>query len=208
VPIFGRPRQEKPAQLPTTAELRDERARQWTALFSGPSDEADYRRAFLRYSPLFWDVVRSDQRELLRLLVNRVPADIGVPAIFGLSVTFIGHPKSDEAARATLAMVVNELTPRHARTLLVALADAWHNVSNAPYYQRGEIVSREFLRAIDRLETTPANDQGVITSIRLLVERCDEEEAEAEKAGDEEAAPGDSPALEAESLSDGEEALE
>ena len=79
--------------------------------FQRSVDEADYRRAFLRYSPLFWDVVRSDQRELLRLLVDRVPADIGVPAIFGLSVTFIGHPKSDEAARATLAMIVNELMP-------------------------------------------------------------------------------------------------
>ncbi len=80
-----------PRPLPTTAELRDERVRQWTEYFSGPSSEADYRRAFLRYSPLFWDIVRSDQRELLRLLVDRVPADIGVSSIFGLSVTFMGH---------------------------------------------------------------------------------------------------------------------
>lgn len=174
MPIFGRPRQEKSTQLPTTAELREERARQWTAYFSGPSDEADYRRAFLRYSPLFWDIVRSDQRELLRLLVGRVPADIGVPAIFGLSVTFIGHPKADEAARATLAMIVNELMPQHARTLLVCLADAWDNASNAPYHQRGEIVSKEFMRAIQRLEATPANDHGVISSIHVLVDRCND----------------------------------
>ncbi len=210
MPIFGRPRQEKSAQLPTTAELRDERARQWTTYFSGPSEETDYRRAFLRYSPLFWDVVRSDQRELLRLLVGRVPADIGVPAIFGLSVTFIGHPKSDEAARATLAMLVNELSPQHARTLLVCLADAWHNVSNAPYHQRGEIVAQEFLRAIARLEATPANEQGVITSIRLLVERCDEEEEEPEEPQEDATSvdpPADS-ALEAEPLSDREESLE
>ncbi len=209
MPIFGRPRQEKSAELPTTAELRDERARQWTTYFSGPSEETDYRRAFLRYSPLFWDVVRLDQRELLRLLVGRVPADIGVPAIFGLSVTFIGHPKSDEAARATLAMLVNELTPQHARTLLVCLADAWHNVSNAPYHQRGEIVAQEFLRAIARLEATPANEQGVITSIRLLVERCEEEEEPEEPQED--ATSVDSPIaapLEAEPVSDREESLE
>lgn len=210
MPIFGRPRQEKPAQLPTTAELRDERTRQWTAYFSGPSAETDYRRAFLRYSPLFWDIVRSDQREMLRLLLGRVPADIGVPAIFGLSVTFIGHPKSDEAARATLAMVVNELTPQHARTLLVCLADAWHNASNAPYYQRGEIVSRELMRTIERLEVTPANEQGVITSIRLLVERCNEE-AEESAVPVQEAASVESPVdppLEPESVRHGEEALE
>ena len=174
MPIFGRPRQEKPAPLPTTAELRDERSRQWTACFSGPSAEVDYRRAFLRYSPLFWDIVRSDQRELLRLLVGRVPADLGVPAIFGLSVTFVGHPKADEAARATLAMVVNELLPQHARTLLVCLADAWENASNAPYYQRGEFVAKEFMQAIRRLEATPANDHGVISSIHVLVDRCAE----------------------------------
>ncbi len=176
MPIFGRPRQEKPSPHPTTAELRDERARQWTEYFSGPSSEADYRRAFLRYSPLFWDIVRSDQRELLRLLVDRVPADVGVPSIFGLSVAFIGHAKSDEAARATLAMIVNELTPQHARTLLVCLADAWQNVSNAPYYQRGELVAAELMRTIQRLEMTPANANGVISSIRDLVERCDDEE--------------------------------
>jgi hypothetical protein len=180
VPFFGRPRQDKPAPLPTTAELRDERARQWTTYFTGPSAEADYRRAFLRYSPLFWDIVRSDQRELLHLLVGRVPADLGVPAIFGLSVAFVGHPKSDEAVRATLAMIVNELMPQHARTLLVCLADGWDNASNAPYYQRGEIVAREFMHAVRRLEATQADEHGVISSIRVLLERCDEEDGAAE----------------------------
>lgn len=176
MPIFGRPRQEKLTRLPTTAELRNERTRQWETYFNGASAEADYRRAFLRYSPLFWDIVRSDQRELLRLLVGRVPADIGVPAIFGLSVTFIGHPKADEATRATLAMIVNELSPQHARTLLVSLADAWDNATNAPYHQRGEIVTREFMRTIQRLEVTPANEAGVVTSVRELVSRCGEED--------------------------------
>lgn len=200
MPIFGRPRQEKPTRLPTTAELRDERSRQWSTYFTGAATEADYRRAFLRYSPLFWDIVRSDQRELLRLLVDRVPADIGVPAIFGLSVTFIGHPKADEATRATLAMIVNELSPQHARTLLVSLADAWDNATNAPYHQRAEIVTREFMRTIERLEVTPANEAGVITSVRELVECCgDEDETEETDLG---------PELETKPIGDREEALE
>ncbi len=73
-------------------------------------------------------------------------------------------------------MIVNELTPQHARTLLVCLADAWQNASNAPYYQRGEFVAAELMRTIQRLEMTPANANGVISSIRALVERCDDED--------------------------------
>jgi len=171
VPIFGRSREEQPTQEPTTAELRDERARQWALCFVGPSAEADYRRAFLRYSPVFWDIVRSAQHDLLRLLVDRVPAEIGVPSVFGLSVIFVSHPKAEEATRATLAMIVNELAPVHARTLLIALADAWENAARSPYYQRGEQVSRELLQTLQRLETTSANDNGVISSIRVLVDR-------------------------------------
>ena len=171
MPIFGRSRQERPTQEPTTAELRDERARQWALCFAGPSAEADYRRAFLRYSPVFWDIVQSAQHDLLRLLVDRVPAEIGVPAIFGLSVIFVTHPKAEEATRATLAMIVNELMPVHARTLLIALADAWQNAANSPYYQRGEQVSQELAQTLQRLEVTAANANGVISSIRVLVDR-------------------------------------
>ena len=171
MPIFGRSRQERPTQEPTTAELRDERTRQWEICFAGPSTEADYRRAFLRYSPVFWDIIQSAQHDLLRLLVDRVPSEIGVPAIFGLSVIFVTHPKAEEATRATLAMIVNELMPVHARTLLIALADAWENAANSPYYQRGEQVSLELSQTLQRLEVTAANANGVISSIRVLIDR-------------------------------------
>jgi len=174
VPIFGRSRPERPTPEPTTAELRDERARQWARCFAGPSAEADYRRAFLRYSPVFWEIIQSAQNDLLRLLVDRVPADIGVPSVFGLSVVFVSHLKAEEATRATLGMIVNELMPVHARTLLVALADAWENSIKSPYYERGARVGREFSQTLQRLEATAANDNGVISSIRVLVDRGDE----------------------------------
>lgn len=171
MPIFGRSRQERPTQEPTTAELRDERARQWALCFAGPSAEADYRRAFLRYSPVFWDIVQSAQHDLLRLLVDRVPSEIGVPAIFGLSVIFADHPKAEEATRATLAMIVNELMPVHARTLLIVLADAWENAAKSPYDLRGDRISQELTQTLQRLEVTAANANGVISSIAVLIDR-------------------------------------
>lgn len=154
---------------PTTAEIRASREREWAERFPGASAIDDYRKAFLRYSPLFWDVVQSTQRELLRLLVGRVPADLGVPAIFGLTVVFGSHPKADDATRAALAMIVNELPPAQARTLLVSLADGWQNAERSPYDQRGPIVGREFSRALGRLRPTSAESAGTITTLADLL---------------------------------------
>jgi hypothetical protein len=168
VPIFGRRErsQAEPATAePTTAEIREARDRDWAERFPGPSQLDDYRKAFLRYSPLFWDIVQSTQRDLLRLLVGRVPAELGVPAIFGLTVVFGAHPKADDATRASLAMIVNELAPAQARTLLVSLADGWQNAEHCPYDQRGPLVAREFRRALERLRTTSAESSGAITSL-------------------------------------------
>src|SRR5687768_11041686 len=109
-----------------------DRAEQWAAHFDAPSATIDYRRAFLRYSPLGWDIVESTQRELLRLLVGRVPAELGVPAIFSLSAIFSGHVKAEDATRAIIGTIVNELSPAHARTLLVSLSDAWQNAQPKP----------------------------------------------------------------------------
>lgn len=154
---------------PTTAELRARRALEWERAFLGASREDDYRRAFLRYSPLFWDIVQSTQCELLRLLVGRAPAEIGVPAIFGLTVLFGHHGKPDDAARATLAMIVNELEPAHARTLLISLADAWHNAERRAYDERGRVVADEFSRSLRRLRTTAAEEGGAISAIEAQV---------------------------------------
>lgn len=161
---------------PTTGEIRAQRARDWATLFQGPASEEDYRRAFLRYSPLFWDIVQSTQRSLLLVLVDRVPADLGVAAIFSLTVLYGHHGKPDDAARATLSVIVNDLAPAHARTLLVTLADAWHNAERRPYEERGAAVAAEFCQALRRLESTAAEETGAISMIQeqvrdALVER-------------------------------------
>ena len=171
MPIFGRGgrSQAEAVAEPTTAEIRAAREREWFERFPGPATLDDYRKAFLRYSPLFWDIVQSTQRELLRLLVDRVPAELGVPAIFGLTVVFGAHPKADDATRAALGMIVNELAPAQARSLLVSLADGWQNAEHSPYDQRGPLVAHEFVLALRRLQTTSAESSGAITTLLDLL---------------------------------------
>jgi hypothetical protein len=169
LPILGR-RQRERERPATTAELREARARDWATCFTGPAEERDYRRAFLRYSPLGWDLIVSTQGNLLRLLLGRVPAELGVPAIFGITALFGRHPKADDAALATLGTIVNELDPRHARTLLVSVADGWANAERQPYEERGAIVSKEFSRAVIRLGSTSAEASGAISTIAALLD--------------------------------------
>ncbi len=163
--IFRRADNHEGSQPPTTAELRARREAEWARHFRGPAGEEEYRRTFLRYSPLLWDIVQETQRDLLRLLVGRVPAEIGVPVIFSLTVALSHHPKADDAARATLATIVNDLTPAHARTVLVALADAWHNAEQRPYDERGPAIAAEVADTLRRLETTSADETGAISAI-------------------------------------------
>ena len=167
--MFGRDRRRQEEPIPTTADIREARERAWAERFPGPAALDDYRRAFLRYSPLFWDIVQSTQRDLLHLLTGRVPAELGVPAIFGLTVIFGHHPKADDATRAALAMIINELPPAQARTVLISLSDAWQNAERRPYDQRGPVVAVEFQRTLNRLVTTHAEDSGVISSLSTLV---------------------------------------
>lgn len=171
MPIFRRrPRHDHGAEPPTTAELRAEREADWARVFAGAADEGDYRRTFLRYSPLLWDIVQSTQGDLLRLLVGRVPAEMGVAAIFAVTVLFAHHGKPDDAARATLATIVHDLAPAHARTLLVALADAWHNAERRAYEERSAVVAAEFGTALRRLQATGAEETGAISAIAEQLE--------------------------------------
>jgi len=172
VPIFRRSHVHQNgngSSAPTTAELRARREEEWNRLFPAAGDEEDYRRAFLRFSPLYWDIVQSTQQELLQVLLYRVPAELGVPAIFGLSVLYSRHGRPDDAARATLAMIVNELPAPHARALIVALADAWQNAERSAYEERGRQVADEFARALRRLEGTVADADGTVLAIEEQV---------------------------------------
>ena len=93
-----------------------------------------------------------------------------MPVILALNVLFTNRPKGDDAARATLAMIVNDLEPAHARTLLVGLADSWQNSLRRPYDRRRGTLIREFDQVLSRLAPTPAGDTGVVPLIRELIQ--------------------------------------
>ncbi len=166
MPFFRR--QRRPAEEnaePTTASIRELRAAEWSSYFEGPSNLENYRQAFLRQSPLPWEIVQATQRDLLRLLVGRVPADLGVPAVFGLTVLFNEHPKPDEAAFAILATIVNDLPPPAAQALMNALADAWRAAQQWPYDERGRRIADQVTRTVQRVEATSSEGSEALLYI-------------------------------------------
>jgi hypothetical protein len=145
--------------------LRAVRAREWGACFPGEAGEEAYRAVFPRYSPLPWPVVHAAQGDLLRLLVGRVPADLGVPVLLAIAALTREHSKPEAAARAVLATIVNDLRPVHARTVLAALADAWSNAERTAYDRRGALIAQELARSVRRLVTAGADTDGALATL-------------------------------------------
>ena len=163
---------------PEDDEARDKpspprRAEVWSAAFPGDASREAYRAEFQAHTPLSWDLVQSSQLDLLRMLANRVPADIGVPVILGLSVLFGSHPKADQASAALLGTITRELEPRRARTLLVTLGTAWRASERASFDGRAGVIQSEMLRALRRLSTAEltSNERD---SLRFLGEQLDD----------------------------------
>jgi hypothetical protein len=129
------------------------RAESWSAAFPGDASREAYRSEFRTHTPLAWELVQSSQLDLLRMLANRVPADIGVPVVLGLSVLFGSHPKADQASASLLGTIVRELEPRRARTLLVTLGTAWRASERASFDGRAGVIQSDMLLALRRLST-------------------------------------------------------
>jgi hypothetical protein len=145
----------------------------WSETFPGDSSRAAYQSAFQAHTPLSWDLVQSSQGDLLRMLVNRVPADTGVPVVLGLAVLFGSHPKADQASASLLGTIVREMEPRRARTMLVSLATSWQSSESASFDGRAPLIQEEMLRSLRRLSTadlTPAERDAV----RFLQEQLDD----------------------------------
>lgn len=155
------------------AAARSSRAQDWAEAFPGDASRAAYQSAFQAHTPLSWDLVQSSQSDLLRMLVNRVPADIGVPVVLGLSVLFGSHPKAEQASAALLGTIVRDLEPRRARTMLVSLATAWQSSESASFDGRAALIQAEMARSLRRLSTadlTPAEQDAM----RFLQEQLDD----------------------------------
>lgn len=170
MPLLRRSSEQPEEPRPTTAMLRAERAREWETCFPGDASEEAYRAVFLRYSPLPWPVVQAAQGDLLRLLIKRVPAELGVSALLAVTALTAAHPKPEAAAKAALATILNDLRPMHARTVLAALADAWSNAERAAYDRRGQLIAEELARSARRLTTAGADDQGALSTLMEQLE--------------------------------------
>ncbi|MCM8749500.1 hypothetical protein NET02_10105 [Thermomicrobiaceae bacterium CFH 74404] len=173
MPLLRRSADQPEEPRPTTAMLRAERAREWEACFPGDASEEAYRVVFLRYSPLPWPLVHAAQGDLLRLLIKRVPAELGVPALLAVTALTATHPKPEAAARAALATLLNDLRPVHARTVLATLADAWSNAERAAYDQRGQLIAAELARSARRLATAGADTEGALSTLMEQLELDD-----------------------------------
>ena len=142
-------------RAPTADTAQSSRAyspgREWPAVFAGDASRAAYQRAFRAWTPAGWELVSGGQADLLRVLIDRVPAELGVGVVFGLAVLFGGHPKGDDAGRALLATLAGELEPARAHTLLVTLSDAWHSAEREAFDRRATAIQTELVRATRRL---------------------------------------------------------
>ncbi len=177
MPFFRRSRRTRDEERePTTADIREQHAKAWDSTFDGPTHPEEYRRAFLLHSPLPWEILQSTQQDLLRLLIGRVPAELGVPAIFGLTVLFSHHPKPDEAAYVVLATVNNELAPVHARDILTTLGEAWRDAQQRPYEGRGAAVASRLRQMLDQLVPASDEERGAIDYLTQHITRVESEE--------------------------------
>lgn len=148
-------------------------AETWADVFPGDASRTAYQSRFQAHTPLSWELVERSQSDLLRMLVNRVPADIGVPVVLGLSVLFSGHPKADQASQSLLATMTREMEPRRARTMLACLATAWQTAESASFDGRSELIQTEMLRTLRRLSTAELTPGERDTS-RFLKEQLED----------------------------------
>jgi hypothetical protein len=150
---FWQRRHENQEQDAEQSPVEPTRAEAWIALFPGDSSLRAYQSRFQTHTPLSWELVESGQDNLLKMLVNRVPADIGVPVVLGLSVLYSAHSKADQASESLLATMTREVEPRRARTMLVCLATAWQAAEGTSFDGRAEMIQSEMLRTLRRLST-------------------------------------------------------
>jgi hypothetical protein len=143
----------------------------WGDVFTGDTSREAYQRALRAHTSVTWYVVESGHDDLLRLLVGKVPADLGVTVILGISVLFAPHQKGADAGRALLATALSELAPHRARTLLVTLADAWHNAELHAFDQRSAAIGTALQQALRRLAAAdlPETEREALHFIGELV---------------------------------------
>lgn len=135
------------------------------------NDLAAYQRAFRAHTPAAWEMVESGQADLLNLLVDRLPADLGVGVIFGVSVLFGGRADGDQAGFRLVTTMLDDLAPARSHLLVVTLADAWRSAEYRSIDDRAPTIRAVLRQAIRRLLTTTlsTDERQALESIDMIV---------------------------------------
>ncbi|GBD18584.1 hypothetical protein HRbin27_01081 [bacterium HR27] len=161
----------RPLRRATPSAERHQRAVEWERWFRGESSQAAYRIELTRLTGLAPEVGGKLVEDVADLLVDRVPASLGVPALLAISVLVSHAPKASEASRVLLLAITEELAPAHARTVLENLALAWH-ASQCIFAtdRRRAFLRAELLQTIRRLEASNAPGVDAITAILAVLD--------------------------------------
>lgn len=151
----------------------------WLFAGDGPLDEwparADaslvaYQQAFQRHTTVDWALIEGPQADVLQLLIDRVPAEIGCQVILGLTAL---HTLDADQSAQILAIAINELRPGYAWALLVAIADAFADAETSSLDRRAESVAGELERVLRRLLALdlPEADHSALARIRIISQK-------------------------------------
>jgi len=150
---------------------RQQRAAEWERWFAGDRSGAAYRRELARLTGLAPDLAWQLVADVVPLLVDRVPATLGVPALLAVSALTAGTAKAEEASRALLATITEELAPAHARTLLETLAVGWHtSCGTLSAEERRRAIGSELRQAVRRLEASGIPGIDAVAAVLEVLE--------------------------------------
>lgn len=146
-------------------------AADWMKLFPDDRSREAYRRAMLSRAPMSWEVIEDSQEDLLELIVGRVSADIGVQVILGVSLLFRGHSDAERASQSLLSMIMNDIAPPRARTMLIAMCDAWDGAQRQPPYKGPDFMRAAVARAVRRLIVLdiPDSERNALRTIQDML---------------------------------------
>ncbi len=161
----------RPLRRPLPPDQRLRRAAEWEQWFAGDRSTDAYRREVSEQTGLpphlAWELVA----DVADLLVTRVPAVLGVPALLAVTTLTRHSPKAAEASRALFSVILEELEPAHARTLFESLALSWQG-SQTRFDQasRQRIVRTELEAVLRRLQASGASGIDALEAILAVLE--------------------------------------
>lgn len=146
----------RPLRRPKPEEEEQARQREWSRWFQGEASKQALCRTLAEVTGLpegiAWELVR----DLAEMVINRVPANLSVPAMLAIITLVRNCAKPQEASQALLTVILEELQAAHARTILENLVIAWEEAQRSPTAQQAQLIRFRLEQTIRRLEASEA----------------------------------------------------